>query len=198
MAPLNEAYEALRPEDVAKKEGWPHAGPRALLEVIASILGLGLSFLTYHDYWQKQSGIHPEAAARWEHKVLCTTLALLTCLDRLDVSNCSGAEYAARRLVMLEKAVAVNPKSPSFHGLHRLIEHSLSEGGGVATRDFTAYMSQVAEADARVLKQNRLYREELATKTKTDKEEEPGSSVGSANPKRKPKKAGGTGGGGES
>ena len=46
-------------------------------------------------------------------------------------------------------------------GLHKMIEHALDESGGVSTKDFTAHFASVAEADARVLKQNRLFRQEL-------------------------------------
>jgi hypothetical protein len=45
-----------------------------------------------------------------------------------------------------------------------MVEHALDEGGGVATREFTAHMAQQAESEARILKQNRLLREELEAK----------------------------------
>ena len=44
-----------------------------------------------------------------------------------------------------------------------MTEHALDEGGGLATMEFTAHFAGIAEAEARVLKQNRLYRAELAT-----------------------------------
>ena len=90
---------------------------------------------------------------------------------------------------MIERAVKVSPRCPSFHGLHKMIEHSLEEGGGIATKEFTAHMAQMAEADARVLKQNRLYREELAAKKK-ETEQAPDSPAPGAAPKRKGKKGG--------
>ena len=42
----------------------------------------------------------------------------------------------------------------------------MDEGGGIATREFTAHMAAQAEAEARILKQNRLLREELEAKQK--------------------------------
>ena len=69
---------------------------------------------------------------------------------------------------MIERAVRVNPRAPSFVGLHKMIEHALDESGGVAAREFTAHMATLAEAEARVLKQNRLLREELEARRKVD------------------------------
>ena len=123
-------------------------------------------------------------------------LSLFLRYDRLDGSNSAGAEYAARRLVMLERATKVNPKCPTFVGLHKMIEHSLDEGGGLATREFTAFMAQVAEAVARILKQNRLLREEMASKAgaqSSDGGGGGGSASGGGTPgsKRKARKGGG-------
>ena len=138
MVPLEEGYEALRPENVAMKERRLLADLHVPVEETASFLGLGFSSLSYRDYGQAQSGTHSEATAGRVRTVLSTVLAPFTGRDRLDVLSLSGAEYAARRVVTLGKTVAVNPKSPGLHGLLRLIERSLSEGGGAATRDFTA------------------------------------------------------------
>ena len=84
----------------------------------------------------------------------------------MDPTNCAGLELGARRLVMIERAVRVNPRAPSFEGLGKMTQHALDEGGGLATREFTAHMAQMAETEARILKQNRLFREELASKKK--------------------------------
>ena len=59
---LQEALAAFRPLDLTKVKDWPHAGPRALLEVVKAILALGLTMLTYHDHWAKESGIHRESS----------------------------------------------------------------------------------------------------------------------------------------
>ena len=126
-------------------------------------------------------------------------LSLLLGYDRIDGSNCAGAEYACRRLVMLERAAKVNPKCPTFVGLFKMIEHSLDEGGGLATREFTAFMAQVAEADARILKQNRLLREEMASKNTDSAGDGGGGGGGTASAltpaaKRKQRAKGGGGG----
>jgi hypothetical protein len=96
----------------------------------------------------------------------------------LDPTNCASLELAARRVIMIERAVRVNPKAPNFSGLSKMVEHSMDEGGGIATRDFTAHMAAQAESEARVLKQNRLLREELEAKRKEKGAKKGGSGQG--------------------
>ena len=102
--------------------------------------------------------------------MICQALALGLGYDTLDGSNCACLELMARRALMIERAVKVNPKAPNFQGLQKMIEHSLDEGGGIATREFTKYMAEQAEAEGKVLKQQRLLREELASNHKKDKD----------------------------
>ena len=165
---LQDATDSFRPQDLTKWEDWPHDGPRAVVEIIMSILRLGLTLFTYHDHWVRMSGVHAESAVSWEHRMLLMILGFLVNYDRVDPTNLAAAELLGRRVVMIERAVRVNAKAPTFAGLHKMIEHSLDEGGGVATREFTAHMAQVAESEARILKQNRLLREELDSKRKND------------------------------
>ena len=133
-----------------------------------SIRGLNLTPFTYHGFWPRAAGIPGEGARAWEHRMLCQAIGVGVQYDRLDVTNVAAFELMARRLVMIERAVKVSPKAPSFTGLHRMIEHSLSEGGGVATKEFTSHMAEQAEKEARIMKQNRLLREELGAKDKGD------------------------------
>ena len=164
--PLADARRGFRPADLAAIPSWPHQGPRAINEIVPSIISLGLTFYTYHDHWVRQSGVAAESGTAHEHRSLCQILGLSTGFDRLDPTNCAGLELGARRLVMIERAVRVNPRAPSFEGLGKMTQHALDEGGGLATREFTAHMAQMAETEARILKQNRLFREELASKKK--------------------------------
>jgi hypothetical protein len=166
VIPLNEAISGFRPRDLREVADWPHQGPRAALEFITAVQTLGLTLFTYHDFWVRQSGVHAESSVSWEHRMLCAILAMAICYDRLDVSNCASMELAGRRIIMIERAVRVNNKAPSFIGLHKMIEHALDEGGGIATREFTLHMATLAEAEARILKQNRLLREEIGMKQK--------------------------------
>ena len=127
---------------------------------------MGLTFFTYHEHWLRSAGLHAGHGAAHEHGMLCQILGLSTVYDRLDPTNCAGLELAARRLVMIERAVRVNRKSPSFEGVSKMVQHSMDEGGGLATTECTAHMAHVAESEARVLKQNRLLREEMQLKRK--------------------------------
>ena len=106
------------------------------------------------------NGLHPDRNIAWEHKNILLILYHLVTYDQIDVTNISGAELLARRIVMLERAVRANPKSPSFAGLHRMIETGLDDSGGLTTRDYTAYYAKVAADEAQVLKQHRLLCEE--------------------------------------
>ena len=176
VIPLNEAISGFRPRDLREVGDWPHQGPRAALEFITAVQTLGLTLFTYHDFWVRQSGVHAESSVSWEHRMMCSVLAMAICYDRLDVTNCASMELAGRRIIMIERAVRVNNKAPSFVGLHKMIEHALDEGGGIATREFTAHMATLAEAEARILKQNRLLREEIGLKQKHGaSSDEPGS-----------------------
>ena len=48
-----------------------------------------------------------------------------------------------------------------------MTEHALDERAGLATLEFAQHFATVAEADARILKQNRLLRAELAAQGPT-------------------------------
>lgn len=50
-----------------------------------------------------------------------------------------------------------------------MVVNSLEEGGGVSTREFTAHMAEQAANEARILKQNRLLREEMDHRRKDEK-----------------------------
>ena len=166
LVPLGESLAQLGPLDLAKLPEWPHHGPRAVVELLRGVHSLGLTMLTYHAHWARTSGVHEDSAVSWEHKMLCQQLGLAVGFDCLDPTNCASLELAARRVIMIERAVRVNPKAPNFQGLTKMVEHSMDEGGGIATRDFTAHMAAQAESEARVLKQIRLLREELEAKRK--------------------------------
>ena len=70
--------------------------------------------------------------------------------DRLDVRNVSfpGTDRTSCQ---------AQPDS-SDPGLHRMIDHTLSEGGGVTTKDFTAHMIAEKEAGSYVNFVNRCSR----------------------------------------
>ena len=173
--PLADALNQSRPLDLDTIKDWPHAGPRASVEVLRGVRGLGRELITYHDPWLAAAGLQPDSPHRYEHRLLCSALGLMVNYDQLDLANCASAELLSRRLVQLERAVRACPRSPNFTGLGKMIEMNLSDGGGLRTDEFTRHFAAVAEADARVMKQTRLLREELKqTGTeKTDDDESP-------------------------
>lgn len=90
--------------------------------------------------------------------------------------------------MMIERAVRVNPRMPASTGLRKVIEHSLDEGGGVATRKFTPHVAQLAEVDAHIMKQSLLLSEEPSNQEKDDSKS-PSDAQG-GKPKAKTKKEG--------
>jgi hypothetical protein len=163
---LSEAIDCQKPIDLTKELHWALSGPRSSMEVLTAVRSTGLELNTYHDKWQAKSGIHVESAICWEHKILFMALALLINFDQVDVSNLAGAEFMCRRILMIQKAVKMNPKCPAFGGLHRMIENNLDESGGLMTVEYTEHIAKLAEAEAKVLKSQRLYREEARSAKK--------------------------------
>ena len=162
---LSSAVAGFRPmELVTGRPDWPFTGPRASSEVLVGIRGTGHELNTYFDLYMTRSGLHAGSHVAHELKMLLLMLFMLVSYDHLDVTNLAVGELMCRRVVQLQRAVRANPRAPDFTGLHKMIEHSMDEGGGIATQAFTAHMSSLAEADARILKQNRLLREELEKK----------------------------------
>ncbi len=90
VLPLNEAVSGLRPRDLREVFEWPHQGPRVALEYTQAVSTLGL-----HEFLVRQSGIHAESSVSWEHKLLCSMLALWTSYDRLDTRPHSSWRRAA-------------------------------------------------------------------------------------------------------
>ena len=73
-----------------------------------------------------------EGVAKAAYLVLLAShiiLAMSVNYDGRDPMNLAGLEMAARRLIMIERAVRINPKSPCCTGVGRMIEHALEEGG---------------------------------------------------------------------
>ena len=58
---------------------------------------------------------------------------------------------------MIERAVRRSPESPDFEGLDVLLSNQFDSTGGVLTRHFDKYISEIQKNDATVLKQQRLY-----------------------------------------
>ena len=97
----------------------------------------GLTFFTYHDFSVRSAGAVADAATSHEHRSLCQILGLAMIYDRLDAANCGTLELAARRLIMIERAVRVNPRAPSFEGLAAVVQQDVQawEAGAPAPKE---------------------------------------------------------------
>jgi hypothetical protein len=160
---LHEYLGMLREVDHSDRKDWPHPGPSAALETLVSVRGSNMELIPYDAHWAKHSGVSQSSAIRCEHRTIFHALALFQQIDQIDLPATAGGEYLCRRGIQLQRAVRVCPRAPDFTGLHKMIEHALDESGGVQTRSFTQHFAQEAEAEARILKQNRLYRVELGS-----------------------------------
>ena len=70
---------------------------------------------------------------------------------------------------MIQAAVRKSPKAPDFSGLEAFTSHSFDETSGVVTSSFSKYIAEEQKAEATVMKQHRLRREEIELdKKKTD------------------------------
>ena len=157
----------FRPVDVAKKPWWPFSGPRASTEMLQGIRATGRELAMYHDLFAGKRGVHPDCAVLHEHRCWLTLLHMMVTLDQFDDTNVVSAGLACRRVPQLQRAIRVNPTSPSFAGLQAMLQHALDDGGGLVTRDFSKHIADGAAVEASILKQHRLLREEQAENDKT-------------------------------
>ena len=74
-----------------------------------------------------------------------------------------------RRIIMIETAVARNPRSPNWEGLELCFSPTLSETGAITTQVFDAWFAGVQKDHAFVLKQQRLLQEERDAEAKKQK-----------------------------
>ena len=135
-------------------------GPSAEQEIAGAVLASGVEPPAYHQQWVVRSGVGAKSAAAREHLLLLYALWLLVCIDGADIVNLSSAEHLARRIMMLERAVRRNPRAPDFEGLDAYMEHMVEGGRGLPLADFEKHISEVQKADAQIMKQARLAREE--------------------------------------
>ena len=141
----------------------------------------GVTPTTHHDLWQQQSGVHSEAPMCWEHKFLCQTFWFAVQYDRLDESNAARLELVTR-LGDNRAGGQAQPECPSFCVLASPDRQRSVRGGWVTTKDFTARVAEIAEEEARILKQNRLLREEIVHSTKADQKQDNGKGAGRKSP----------------
>ncbi len=141
-------------------------GPPAVDEVVQSIVASGVEPPAYHLQWVSGSGVNGKSAAAREHLLLLYALWLLVCVDGLDATNMATAEHLARRFLMIERATRRNPRSPDYEGLASYMEHMVEGGHGLPVAAFDRHVAELQRAEAQILKQSRLAREEQVADAK--------------------------------
>ena len=67
---------------------------------------------------------------------------------------------------MIERAVKRNPRNPDFEGLQVFMSNLFDSTGGIVTTEFDKYMAEVKKSEAIVMKQERMWSEEQASRDK--------------------------------
>ena len=150
----------------------PFLGHRILLK------NTGLEPPGYLSHYMATSGLSANTAVAQELKHLFAVLWMVVCFDRLDALNLSAAEYVARRILMIQRAVKRNPRSPDFDGLESFLANTLDSQGGIVTLEFEKYMAGIQQAEAQVMKQQRMAREEVEALDKKRKSGKKGDKGG--------------------
>ena len=127
-----------------------------------------LAFLWPVDYSKQKDYPHhgPSAAAETLHGVWASGRELIA-YDEMWCSQSGIHPHSATRAehrAMLHTLASTQSWDQSDP---KMIEHALDERAGLATLESTQHLVTVAEADARILKQNRLLRPELAAQGPT-------------------------------
>ena len=135
--------------------------PSCLVEAVAGNAASGVEPHTFVGQWITASGIAPKSGLAGEFSMHVHSLFYLATADRFDLSQSSGAEHIARRLIQIQKAVQRDHQKPNFVGLQYYTQHCDDLSGTLQTPAFDRYIAEEAKVEANVLKQFRLSREEL-------------------------------------
>lgn len=145
---------------------FPLRGPKVAKVLFTSLRSAGQMLLQHHLDFVRKSGVPPRGAIAREHTALTDALRYCVTWDMLDATARVSTELLARRIFVLEAAVARNPKAPDWEGLDMVQSHTLTEEGGVVAAKFAAWVAGVQKDEAIVLKQGRLLREERHAESK--------------------------------
>ena len=163
-----------------KMPGWIFQGPSASKELFAGIVSNGMEPPGYLAHYQASSGMSTTSGLAVELKVLLTVLWLLVTHDRVNIFNLAGAELVSRRVLMIQRAVKKNSRSPDFEGLDGYLSNTLDPLGGVLCPEFNKHISELQKTESAILKQQRLAREEADAVTARKKKEKDGKGGGKA------------------
>ena len=157
----------LPTRDLKEMNGWPHEGPRATLEVLHTIHGL--EGHTYH--------LSLVAATTWGPLRSGSVLGTQTLVSNFGPRSAIRTSRRDRRRLPGAGHLALGddraggqaqPESSFLCGVAPHNRARFLREVRVTTKDFSAYMAEIAETEARTLKQNRLLLEEIGLSSKVD------------------------------
>ncbi|CAK0901720.1 unnamed protein product [Prorocentrum cordatum] len=153
--------ESVNMFKVPKFEDWPFDGPSAADEVLSEVAKAGLELHLYPTWWESKSGVNPQSSVAREVRLCFDYLRCFQSYDQLNLPALSGVELICRRVIVCQRAVKRNPKNPDSPGFERFLQASFDDSGGLRTSELDKYMAESQKTDATVLKQFRLWQEEL-------------------------------------
>ena len=136
------------------------AGSSAFMEFASSIARSGLEPTAYAEHLIATSGVGRMSAIANELRNHVWSINYLVTVDRFNAGRLATAEHVSRRALQLLRAVKRNPRAPSFEGLDAYMEHMDSATGAVRAPEFEKHVMEQQKAEAFVLKQQRLMRDE--------------------------------------
>ena len=157
------ALEAWRKEKIPE---FPLRGPPATREWFESLRAAGQTLLQHHMEFIRKSGVPERGGVAREHGSICESLRQLICHDQVDCTGLVGVEVLIRRLIVIEMAVARNPRTPDWDGLELVMAARIGDMGEAQVQGFETWLSGAQRDQAIVLKQGRLPREERAAQEK--------------------------------
>lgn len=178
LTTLRRAYPEMRKDVDKLKVDSPLSGPGVAPDVLSAVVASGHELLAYNDFFVSQSGLSPKSGVAIESGVIMTALHYMVTHDQLNVLNLVGVEYLMRRLRMIQKAVARNPKNPDFDGLELHLSHSMDSRGGLCSGAFDKHLAEEQKVIANTMKQDRLWREEQDATAKKKKGGGKGTAAG--------------------
>ncbi|CAK0850708.1 unnamed protein product [Prorocentrum cordatum] len=151
---------------VPRFEDWPFDGPSVADEVLTEVTKAGLELQLYPTWWESKSGVNPQSSVAREVRLCFDYLRCFQSHDQLNLPALWGVDLICRRVIVCQRAVRRSPKNPDFSGFERFLQASLDDSGGLRTSEFDKHMAESQKTDATVLKQFRLWQEELEADAK--------------------------------
>jgi NADH:ubiquinone oxidoreductase subunit len=133
---------------VESMPSFPFEGVGAVLEYFSGIAARGYEQSTFHGLWVRVSGTTISSGLAVGHSLLMMLLHLWVGFDGTEVYYLTSAEEAARRLVMIERAVERSSPPPDFDGLEVYLINTFEGSAEVVTSDFSRHISDLTRTEA--------------------------------------------------